>query len=460
MAMKVLRMWFKNFVLVSLWALILLGGVFLTLSGAAPPEKDPGAKDLSCGGAMDFDTCARLALRQSPFLTRSDLEIQVRRLYESDSKADFVPSLNFRTRYYLSDLSQAGSGSSPSSLEFISDPYSPVEAYFTLQVRKLITRIAILNHLKVIAEGLQRLGGMFLKMDAMTQVAQVQTKLIQLAEKNLAYTQERQKTGQGTALEIKVAAQELEVVRLNQRQLLEDQRKIKESIRAYLAWPANQELRFDLPPSRPQILGNTETLSQSVEAMPSSSFDLKIQAIKKELQQYNITLAKTKLLPTLFMGAQTPDPLTLVQSRSFFFFVGANIPVWDGFKRLRNVSRQKTILKQYDAETNEKEIDFKEKWRAAQENLTDAVTHLKISQSQLDLAILREKQQEVRYHSLGEPFSVYLEGAKGVFEARNNVIMKTLEYDQAKLNLRHLANDLVSRYVDENSLPKRSEERY
>ena len=211
---------------------------------------------------MDFDTCARLAIRQSPFLTKSDLEIQVRRLDESDSKADFFPSLNFRTRYYLTDLSQAGSGSSPYSLDFISDPYSPVEAYFSLQVRKLITRIAILNHLKVISEGLQRLGRMFLEMDAMTQVAQVQTELIQLAEKNLTYTQERQKIGQGTALEIKVAAQELEVARLHQRQLLEDQRKIKESIRAYLAWPANQELRFDLPPSRPQILGNSETLSR------------------------------------------------------------------------------------------------------------------------------------------------------------------------------------------------------
>ena len=80
-------------------------------------------------------------------------------------------------------------------------------------------------------------------------------------------------------------------------------------------------------------------------------------------------MAKTKLLPTLFMGAQTPDPLTLVQSRSLFFFVGANIPVWDGFKRLRNVSRQKIVLKQYDAETNEKEIDFKEKWRDSSGNV-------------------------------------------------------------------------------------------
>ncbi len=44
------------------------------------------------------------------------------------------------------------------SLDFTSDPYSPWEAYFSLQVRKLITKIAILNHLKVISQGLNLLG--------------------------------------------------------------------------------------------------------------------------------------------------------------------------------------------------------------------------------------------------------------------------------------------------------------
>ena len=249
------------------------------------------------------------------------------------------------------------------------------------------------------------------------------------------------------------------MARLQHNKLLEGQRKIKESIRAFLAWPADRELRFDLPRSRSQILGNFETSTDPSEAFKNSSFDYKIQVLKRELQKYNITLAKTRLLPTLFMGAQTPDPLTLVQSRSLFFFVGANIPVWDGFKRLRNVNRQKIVLKQNDAEANEKEIDFKEKWRTAQDNLTDAASELQMSQSQLELAVLKAKQQEVRYHNLGEPYPVYLEGEKGVSQARKNIIMKTLDYDQARLNLRNLANDLVSTYVNENSLPQRSEEK-
>ena len=208
---------------------------------------------------MDFDTCARLAIRQSPFLTKSDLEIQVRRLDETDSKSDFIPSFNFRTRYYLSNLSQDGMSSSRYSLDFVSEPYSPVEAYFSLQVRKIITKIAILTHLKAISEGLNRLGRMFLEMDALTQMSQTQTELIKLAGKNINYIQERQKIGHSNALELKVASQELELAKIQLTKLSEGLRKIKESIRTYLDWPANQELRFDLPRSRHQILGNLTT---------------------------------------------------------------------------------------------------------------------------------------------------------------------------------------------------------
>ena len=459
--MKISNGGVKNLVLIILWVFILLGGFFLPPAGAVQLERDSRGRYLPTAEIIDFDTAARIAIQQSPYLTKSDLEIQIRRLDEKDSKSDYFPSLNFRTRYYVNNVSvNENSLYSRYSLDFTSGPYSPWEAYFSLQVRKIITRIAILNHLKVISQGLNLLASSFLQLDALTKVAQVQAELIQLVEKQLSFMQERQKVGQGSALEIKVASQELALAKLTQKQLLEGQNKYRKSIRAYLGWPPDQELHLDLASSRQQILGGYENLAQLQEASPDSTIDLKIQDYKKELQKYNIILAKTKLLPTLFMGAQTPDPLSFVQSRSLFFFVGASIPVWDGFKRLRNISRQKIVLKQYEAETNEAESDFKEKWREAQINASDSGTKLEVSQSQLELAALKERQAEIRYNTMGEPFSIYLEGEKGVSEARKNVIMKNLEYDLAKLNLRHLANDLVSNYVDENSISKHSEEKY
>ena len=145
----------------------------------------------------------------------------------------FSPRLIFEPVITSSTISQGGVTSSQYYLNFVSEPYSPVVAYFSLQVRKIITRLAILNHLKAISEGLHRLGRMFLEMDSLTQMAQIQTELIQLAGKNLTYMQEQLKIGQGNALELKVAAQELEMARLQHRKLLEGQRKIKESIQSF-----------------------------------------------------------------------------------------------------------------------------------------------------------------------------------------------------------------------------------
>ena len=96
---------------------------------------------------------------------------------------DFFPSVNFRTRYYVNQPTRSGLNPPKYSLEFVSDPYNPAEAYFSLQVRKLITRIAIINHFRVISEGLHRLARMFLEMDAMSQLAKIEIELVQVAGK-------------------------------------------------------------------------------------------------------------------------------------------------------------------------------------------------------------------------------------------------------------------------------------
>jgi outer membrane protein TolC len=457
--MKVLRGEAKKPVLFIFWVLIVLPLVISAPAGAVQLDRAAGVKDLPAG-SIDFDTAARIAIRQSPLLTKSDLEIQIRRLDEKDSKSDFFPAFNFRTQYFVNDVTVNGQSLySKYSLNFTSAPYSPWEAYFSLQARKLVTKIVILTHLKVISQGLNLLGTAFLQLDTLAKMAQVQQESIQLFEKQLNFMQERQKIGQGSALEIKVASQELQVAKLALKQLLEGQNKYKRSIRAYLGCPPDQELHLDLASSRHQILGRYENLQQFEDVSPDVTIDLKIQAIKKELQKYNIILAKTKMLPTLFVGFQNPDPLSFVQSNSMFFYLGASIPVWDGFKRLRNVSRQKIVLKQVEAEASEAENDFREKWRDAQINASDFASKLEMSQNQLELASLRERQTEIRYNTMGEPLSVYLDGEKGVRDAKKNVIMKTLEYDLSKLNLRHLADDMVSKYVDENSI-KNSEEKY
>ena len=434
-----------------IWLLVLSGGAPCLAEPAVPGEDAPALSSALVQGPADFEECVRLALRQSPFLLKSSLEIEVRRLDETDSRYALVPPLSFRTYYYVNHPHQQDLNPRAYSLQFVTDPYNPLESYFVLQGRKLITQIAILGHLQLISEGLQRLGKMFLELETLKRVDAWQTELISLTRQNLDYAEKRLSMGSATSLEVRVAAQEVELAQSEKERITASQKRVLQGLKAFLGLKPDQELTPDLREARRQVLGRFDAAAATLDQARARSYELKIQDIKKQLQAYKISLAKAKLLPSLLLGVQTPDPLSLTEARGLYFSVGLDVPVWDGFKRVRDISRQKTILRQFGAEAEEKDLEFGGKWLEAQENLRSAAAARKMAQAQEELTRLKERQSEIRYQTGGEPLSIFLEGRKGNLEARKIAALKSLEYDLAVLSLRHLSGDLGNRYVQASS---------
>jgi outer membrane protein TolC len=287
-------------------------------------------------------------------------------------------------------------------------------------------------------------------MEALKQAATRQDVLIDLARQNLDYFQNRSRIGTATSLETRIATQELEAARSEKERIVQHQKRLLERMKALMGLKAEQPLELDCKDARRQVVGAFDPGKASLEQAKAHSYELKMAEIKKELQKYNILLAKARMLPNFFFGVSTPDPLSQ-SSRGMFFSVGLEVPVWDGFKRLRNVSRQKTILRQYGLETDEKTIDITGKWNDAQENLRASDVARKMALSQEELARLKERQDDIRYRSGGEPLTVFLAGRRGLMEAQRNASLKTLDFDLAVLGLRHLTGDLGATYVDESS---------
>lgn len=424
-------------------ALILAASSGTCEAAAEPRHLDPGK-------AVDFDTAVGLALRQSPLFTKSALEIDLRRLDETDSRSAFVPSLTLRTRYFVDRPNVPNLAPRSYSLAFSTDDYNPVEAYFSLQVRKIFTKMAVLGHLQVIAAGLHRLAQGFLQVDALKRLEPLQEEAVKLAQKNLAYSQERLKIGEATSHEVKMASQELALAQLEKRHLAESRDNLEEGLKALLGLEPEAPLTFDHRPTRRQVLEKFDPAQVTLKDALSRSFALKIHSLKKDLQARNITLAKTRLLPAVFFGVETPEPLSTVDSSGYFFSVGLKWPVWDGFRRMRDISRQKVILKQFDAEAEMQEIDWGEKWREARERLNSAFRALKATQAKEDLARLKAQQSHIRYQA-GEPLALVVKAQRESLEARRQTLLKSLEYDLAVLAVRHLSGDLVYHYVDESS---------
>ncbi len=239
---------------------------------AAPQEAE------AVTGPVNYDRAVRLALRRSPFFLKSSLEVEIKHLDETDSKFDMVPKVTFRTQYYVNR--PEGSANRPYTLSFVSSGYNPLESYFTLQAKKLFTQIAVLAHMQVVSEGIQKLGRMFLEMETLLAAAARQQNFVDLARQNLDYFQNKEKIGSGTSLEVKVAAQELAAAKAEQERIAVSRKRLHERIKAVIGLKPEQTLELDCQDARRQVMGGFDPASASLDEAKRRSNLLKIAAVQ------------------------------------------------------------------------------------------------------------------------------------------------------------------------------------
>jgi outer membrane protein TolC len=429
---------------------MLVGGVMCWCRPAQGADQPPVVQTPTPGSALTFEEAVKIALTQSPAFTKSSLEIDIERLDETDSRYAMVPPLTFRTYYYVNRPSGSGFGR-PYSLNFSTDPYNPIGAYFSLQARKLATKAAILSHMGVISAGLQNLGSSFLQLDALHKQAGIQKDLIKIAQENLTYAENRVAIGTGTSLEVKMAQQQLQFIRGEQEGIAIAEKRALSNLRNLLGWPSNQDITPAFSDSRRQVLGSFNPATVTLEQAKTRSHELRVFEIYKQLQQYNISLAIAKSFPTFTINTQTPDPLSANTSYGLYVGLGVEVPVWDGFTRIRNVSRQKALLKQIGAKKGEKEYLLEDNWFKLLGEIQEMRVALKNAQSLEELARLKSHQQEVRYHSGEVPLSAFLESRIEVLKAQSKTLNQGLRYDLNVLKLREFTGDLGNTYVDANA---------
>jgi outer membrane protein TolC len=432
--------------------LVLAGGVMGWCGPARAAEERPAAQALPAGAQPTFDEAAKIAITQSPYFVKSSLDIDIRRMDETDSRYGMVPPLTFRTVYYVNR--PEGTNTKPYFLSFSTDPYNPLGAYFTLQAQKLVSQVAVLTHLQVISLGLERLGQIYLELEALHKIAASQKDLVQVARESLTYAENRLSIGTGTSLEVKVAQQQLDLALGEQQSLTISMKRAFNNLKNFMGLQSVQDFTPNFRDSRHQVMGNFDPANTTLEQAKSRSYELKGLELHKELQNYHIRLAKTKVLPTIVFNSQTPSPLSVTSGQGLYVGFGLEIPVWDGFKRIRNVSRERAFMKQLGAHKLEKESNVENKWFNSLELIQQTSVTLKNAQTMEKLARLKAQQNEIRYQSGEAPLTVVLESRKEMLTVQKETLRRGLEHDKAVLELRQISGDLGYSYVDANAWQK------
>jgi len=71
--------------------LVMACGVMGWCRPAQAADQDPAAVTLPPGTRLTFDEAVKIAITQSPFFTKSSLDVDIRRMDETDSRYSMVP---------------------------------------------------------------------------------------------------------------------------------------------------------------------------------------------------------------------------------------------------------------------------------------------------------------------------------------------------------------------------------
>jgi outer membrane protein TolC len=398
---------------------------------------------------MNYKECVEYGLENSPHLVKSSLEIDIRRLDETDSKWSFVPFIYVRSSYALNRYkSKRNEDLRDWSISFSTGNYDPLRTYFTLKAQEHITKIAILAHMQTIKEGIYRIAEGFIELESLESAASYHKKVEGLARENFDFVEKRHNMGSASLLEVQIAAQRLAVIQ-NEREKLEIVKaSILDKFRSFLGLKEGEEINIDSADAGGQVLDDFDPATVNFEQVRSNSFLISINKIKEELQDWRITLAYADYIPKISFTVKTPDVAQSdLAGSSYYASVNAQMPLWEGFKRSRNVTRQEKILKQFKSETEIKESDLAAEWGNANRELKNAEISLKLAKSSEKLAGLKVQGSEIGYNSNQKTYSDLLESRMDHIKAQVNTMKKTKEYKLALLKIRHLSGDLFDSHV-------------
>lgn len=428
----------------SLFALVMLVALWPAAAGAA----DAGDVEKALKQPADFRACLEWTLGHSPKLKQSALEIKVRRLGEWDSAWDFAPSIQMYSRYFFGRPEDSGRRY---ELKFSSGTYNPVGAYFTLQAQKLVRKLAVYAHLAAVEEIVNRLANSFVELSALDEQIRYHEERIRLAQRMVDYTKSLKDSGSATGLQMEVAEQGLEVAQAGAMALAAARQAVLNQMKVVMGLDPQMKLAIDVKAGVAQVLAGYDVTRTTLPNAQKHSLDLHVQRIKELLQDLNITLAYTKFLPTLQMNLENPDPLVAQDGNALYFSVGIEMALFEGFRQVRNVQRQKMVLKQFKYERRHKELVLTATWQGARDRVMQERAGLKLTKTRARLAGLRERESFIDYRAQQASYAQFASRRMDHLEAQGNLAKKQLEYRKALLDLRRLCGDLMDQHIEVGS---------
>jgi len=421
------------------------------LESAVPNLYDPKK-------VFSFEDCVFLTIQQSPALVNSAVDIEIKRLAQTDAVWKYLPEPHMQftvsnnlTRYNMDNKDTPSDyGQARFRVGFFAAFPNPMATYFEHQVQTAMVNLAISTHRKAVGKAIGKIGEAYLQLQAQQKIVEAQKELLPLGKELVDYWQKVESVDgrQGVSLNLAIQHQRELELRLEQTRMKEIMQRTKLKILAGVE--PQQRLEVDTKSADTVLAGFDGHKLTWEERWPATEDELLLRGQVK-LGDYNIMVAWAQYVPTMSIALNNNPPAGQYQPTSgtedTFLHLTFDFPLIDWGRRYRGVQTARMNKAQAFHELARKRTDYSNQWLQSEQRVALAETELKLAKTRLDTASMQFKEAQISFHEGIVQLPDMASKQEDMVQARIAYINADLDYKLAQLEWMSLSNSLAQRFL-------------
>ncbi|MFT3958429.1 MAG: TolC family protein [Desulfovibrio sp.] len=421
------------------------------LEAAVPNLYDPKK-------VFSFEDCVFLTIQQSPALVNSAVNIEIKRLAQTDAVWKYLPEphMNFTvsnnlTRYNMDNKDTPSDyGQTRFRVGFYAAFPNPMATYFEHKVQTAMVNLAISTHRKAVGKAISKIGEAYLQLQAQQKIVEAQKELLPLGKELVDYWKKVEAVDgrQGVSLNMAIQHQRELELKLEQTKMREIMQRTQLKILAGVE--PQQRLEVDTKSADSVLAGFDGHKLTWEERWPATEDDLLLRG-QVTLGDYNIMVAWAQYMPTMSIAVNNSPPSGQYQpangSEDTFLHLTFDFPLIDWGRRYRGVQTARMGKAQAFHELARKRTDYSNKWLQSEQRVALAETELKLAKTRLDTASMQYKEAQISFHEGIAQLPDMASKQEDMVQARIAYINAELDYKLAQLEWMDLSNSLAQRFL-------------
>jgi outer membrane protein TolC len=404
---------------------------FFTILGASGVSAQTQIKPESYG-YFDFPTCVRYALVHSDALTQNRIDIQLKSIDLKDAHSEILPTVQLVTRYYLVRTDDVYSSGNKWQIQFNMINWNPYLALLKIKSQGIMVDIAKISHFDKISDTTANIARIFYSIHCLEKSIRGSKQILALVQDKLNFAKSKNDQGKIDPLEFQTMRNDYRAQQIKVKSLENDLQEKTGELKALIGYHPDYFLPLDTRDATNQILNGFKPNWITFADIQGGNLRLKIAAKKEQMQSNAVTGAYVALAPQPALvfqeNSNTPNAASGLN-----LALGLDYFLWDGFRRVRDVKRQKLLAQKYNLDREQLSQQLYMKFKKLRSGMGLSGERESLSREKAKLADLAEEKAFTNYKSGRIEYNDYMDQR----------IKKTQAHLDAAESLQPRVNDLI-----------------